>query len=288
MLVIFGFAALSIDLSRVYQQQRDMQSATDAAALSAAVWLTNASSSHFVSDIVSEATIIAQANGVSTNDLHAIQVGQWNKISRVFFINATPYNAVLVQAQRSIPLMFGKMLGMAYMSPGVHSVVMLTGAGSALNVIPFGIDQAHATTPFYQSYDVAKGDVGGSGNFGQLGLGGNGWVNNMVNGCGCTLAIGQLVDTITGKNGNCDDCTGSGFTDRYNSNPYAIMPVVDNWPSGGSGTAHIVGFVGVKIISAKAGGSWTVKFQNVPIELFGYYGGSTTNSPYALARVLVQ
>ena len=88
--VIFGFAALSIDLSRVYQQQRDMQSATDAAALSAAVLLTNAGSSHLAGDIAYEATIIAQANGVASNDLRTVQVGQWNKVSKVFVINTTP------------------------------------------------------------------------------------------------------------------------------------------------------------------------------------------------------
>jgi hypothetical protein len=184
--------------------------------------------------------------------------------------------------------MFGKLLGTPYMSPGVHSVVMLTGAGSALGVIPFGVDKTQATNAFYQSYTVGKSDVGGSGNFGQLDLAGNGWADNMANGCNCTLDIGQLVDTITGKNGGCDDCTGSGFADRLASNPYAIMPVVDGWPSGSSGTAHIVGFVGVEIMKVKTGGNWSVTFQNVPIELAGYYGGGTTNSPYALARVLVQ
>jgi hypothetical protein len=292
MVAIFMLASLSIDISRYYQQQRDIQSATDAAALSGVLLLTN--SPQVASDIINAATVVAQANGLATNDLGTIEVGQWNTNTLTFTAGSKPYTAVRVPAQRSMSLSFGKLVGMNQMVPWAHSVAMLTSAGSAFGgggagIIPFGVGQAQATNAFYSQYQICKGDVGTSGNFGQLDLGGGSWANNMLNGCECTVSVGDGLNTITGQNGCCANCTAKGFENRMNfGNPYAVLPVIGTWPSGSSGNASVVGFIGVKIDDvSNCGGNWCITFENVPLELGGG-GGITTNAPYSLARVLVQ
>ena len=155
MVAFFGFAALSIDVARVYQQQRDMQSGTDSAALAAAALLTNSPSKSAIS---AEASAIAQANGITTNELTAnsyggVQVGQWDATSQTFTEDATPYNAVLVPAKRTVGLQFGQVVGFKTMSQTIHSVAQSVGLGSvstdlATNLVPYGVttDQLAAAT----------------------------------------------------------------------------------------------------------------------------------------------
>ena len=299
MLAMLGFAALSIDVAHVYQQQRDMQSATDVAALAGVALLTNHPPSLVA--VIQAAQTIAQTNGVSqaeitASNFGAIEVGRWNTNGfggGTFSAAATPYNAVRVPAKRTVSLLFGKVIGFGQMNPTALSVAMLTAAGSSYGgngggFMPFGVDQAQATNAFYAQYQVCQADVGGSGNFGQLDVGGTGWYGNMVNGCNCTVSVGETVSTFTGKNGCCPDCTPVGLAARLASNPYGVMPVVGNWPSGSSGPANVIGLIGVKIDAVSGcGGGWCMTLENVPVDLGGG-GGTTTNAPYGLARVLVQ
>jgi len=308
LVALFAFAALSIDLSHVYQQERDLQSATDVAALAAVIPLTNAPTATATgaaspNDVIYRGLTVAQANGVSLSEIEAgavsntgtIQVGHWDTNSASFDPTAAQanWNAVRVTARRSVSLAFGPMIGMSHMSPGAHSIAMSGGLGSASGgngggLIPFGVDELQATNAFYSPYTVCKKtDVGGTGDFGELNFGGGGFYNNMVTGCNCTFSLGDQVGTITGKNGGCQNCTSTGFTDRLNADSAAIMPVVDSWPSGSSGTATIIGFIGVKILSVTSGGNWCVTLENVPVD-DGGGGGGTTNVPLAFARFLVQ
>jgi Flp pilus assembly protein TadG len=112
-LAIFGFAALSIDISHVYQQQREMQSATDAAALAgAALFPTNDSAA-----VTAVATAIARTNGLVAAEIGTVEVGQWDTNSLSFKSGTTPYNAVHVPAQRNVGLLFGKPVGSAQCLP---------------------------------------------------------------------------------------------------------------------------------------------------------------------------
>src|SRR5580700_5005629 len=127
-LSIFGLAALSIDVSHVHQQERDLFSATDAAALGAAAKIPTQLST----GIVAEASLLARANGIATNELQAIEVGQWDSTGTgTFTPNSTPYNAVRVAAQRNVGLIFGRLIGFGTMTPPAKSVAAITSAGSA-------------------------------------------------------------------------------------------------------------------------------------------------------------
>ena len=301
MVALFAFAALSIDLARFHQQQCELQSGTDSSALAGALLLTN--SPQVAADIIQEATIVAQANKLGTNEVGTVEAGQWNTNSGTFSFSAgtTPYNAVRVPAQRSLPLTFGRVVGMNQMTPLARSVAMLTAASSAYGgggggLINFGVDQAQATNAFYSVYTITAADLFSTGNFGKLDLNLNDtWRNDIVSGCNCTVSIGDQVNTITGD-GGCSPSGGirDGFIARMNSNPIVIMPVIDSWPAGQSTTAAVVGFVGVEILAVtgncgSGGNGWTLTVENVPVVLGGGRGGGgTTNAPYALARVLVQ
>lgn len=89
-----------------------------------------------IADIVTEAKFIAQANGLATNELKAVDVGQLNPAGAgTFTADVTPCNAVPVAAKRCVNLFFGKIhgLGMEFdtMAPPAKSVAALTRAGSA-------------------------------------------------------------------------------------------------------------------------------------------------------------
>ena len=181
---LFGMAALSIDIAHVYQQNRDMQSAADFAALAGATLLTNQSID--VNSIIQTAQTIALSNGLTTAEIAAasayggaIEVGVWDIAAQTFTpgtTNTNQWNAVRVPAKRSVSLFFGKMTvgpgnGLAAMSPVVHSVAMVTGAGSdfGADLVPYAITPAQATNAYYHIYTWDKHSIG-SGNFGKLNL----------------------------------------------------------------------------------------------------------------------
>jgi Flp pilus assembly protein TadG len=292
MAALLGFAALSVDISHVYQQQRDIQSATDAAALAAANLITNPPAPDI--EIIQEAVNLAAANGVSTSEILAsnfgtIELGEWNGLA--FTAGTKPYNAVRVPAKRTVGLFFGPVVGLKQKVTAVHSVAVNGNKTTTLNgTIPEGLDLSKLDLPIWSTNTITAGTSGGgSGNFGQLDLGGD-WAANMTSGCGCSLSIGDQVGTITGHNGNCGECTPTGFQDRLNTGiPYAIMPVIGTWPNGVSGPATIVGFVGVKILFVTGPGTWSVTFQVVPIDVAIANGGGSggTTTVYG-PRVLVQ
>jgi Flp pilus assembly protein TadG len=295
MVAIFGFAALSIDVSHVFQEQRRAQIGADAASFAAVALLTN--SSVLKSAVISEAGSIATANGIMAEEIAAsqigqIQVGKWNTTSLIFTPDATPYNAVRVPAKRGVPLMFAKVVGTGQMTPAVKSVSMLDGAGSAFGgggagMIPFAIHLKQGTNAFNVPYSFDKHDIG-SGNFGKMALvnpqdPNQGWNDQMTAGCNCTVTNGSFIGDIPG-NAHIDD----GFRDRLNSNPYVVFPIFDDQGPGNSGHGdQIIGFVAAKILSVSGNGNWTVTVQNVPMLIAGGPGGPT-NKPFAQARILVQ
>src|ERR1043166_954044 len=83
MVVLVGFAALSLDVGNVLREQRKAHTATDAGALAGALNLPDKSNA------VTNAGLIALRNGVTGAEIEAsdtgtIQVGSWNSSTRVF------------------------------------------------------------------------------------------------------------------------------------------------------------------------------------------------------------
>jgi Flp pilus assembly protein TadG len=275
MVALFGFGALSIDVSRYYQQQRDLQSATDAAAMAGAILLTNSSPN--VGNITTYATTVALTNGAATNI--TVQAGIWATNSfgvGNFTANATPYNAVKVYAQRTMPVTFGSVVGALAMTPWANSVVVRSYPSQAEDLIPFFI----TTNALGSAYGVSQHADKSSGNFGQADLGGSlGYDGGMASGCSCTISVGQ---TVNGYAGN--DHTEDGLADAE-GRP-VVVPIVDALPSN-HGAVTVVGFAVIEIDSVTGNGNWKFTFRVLSNEA-GSGTGGPTNQLYATDRVLVQ
>ena len=273
LLGVFGFAALAIDISHVYQQKRDMQSATDYAALARrAALLTNSSPDKTA--IIQAAQTIALSNGLTTAEITAavsedgtIEVGTWDTNNTPPFTANTAsgtWNAVRVPAKRSVGLFFGKLTvgpgnGLSAMSPVVHTVAVLSHPNQAYDVVPFMMTTNYAGNPFGTQLDFTKNEYKNDGNFGKADLssaGGSGdFTTDMQNGCNCTLSIGE---TINGDSGN--SSVSAGLNDALGRD--VIVPVVDALPKN-NGAVTIVGFMLIHIDAVNGNGSWDVTFTLV-------------------------
>lgn len=292
MVALFGFAALSIDLAHVYQQQRDMQSATDAAALAAAALLTNSSPDPV--SIASVATVIAQTNGVSSAEITAsnyggIQVGQWDPSAGGFTSNATPYNAVLVPAKRTVGLLFGPVVGFGAMTPAVHSVAMLSHPNQVYNPVPLMMMTNLATSIGTTNIVVTKQDYDKTGNFGPINLTSTepgSFVADMGTGCGCTVTNGEVLGKDVNGNNTGNNDVYNGLLAAATGQP-VIVAVVDDFPDGNCCDVQVVGFILVQIGVSGSKGNWTASFTYKD-GLVGSGSGGPSTSPYAKDRILVE
>lgn len=295
MVALFGFAALSLDVGNVLREQRKEQTGTDAGALAGVAMLTN-NPQPSVNSVIDIATALANANGVSSNEITAgarsgfpgeVQVGVWR--NGTFVANTTTngrYTAVRVPSRRTVTMNFARVVGISQMTPSVSSVAMIDGAGNAVNVIPFGVSASEVTNKAVgATMDLNDGSIG-SGKQGKVDLGTyqntGAWEADMTtNGCNCTVSLGD-VPIIPGNAQVRQSFQALGTGAIF------AMPVIDNQSfSGGSGIATIIGFVTVKIISFTGTGSnWsaTVEFLGV---VAGTAGGGCP-PPCTQARALVE
>jgi len=288
-MVLFGFAALAIDIARVYKEREHEQFGTDAAAYAGVTLLTNASSGTAKAAAIQEATDVAGANGVTASEITSggsVQVGQWT--NSTFTADATPYNAVRVAAKRTVGMTFAKVVGQTSMSPGAHSIADLEGLGSVDGglLIPFGVTTNQIAGKQYG--DIVDTGRGTPGNWQKIDLCGvnmsdpNNFVPAMVNGVLCQGSVGDTPNSGPGNAG-----VNSGFDARLQSNPIVLMPVVDAFGNG-IGPVDIVGFMVGQLISAGGNGSsWSGQIQILSKVVSGLPGGQKT-PPFAYVRVLVQ
>lgn len=292
MVALFGFASLSIDVSHVFQEQRRAQIGSDAASYAAVALLTNS--------LVLKATVIAEAQNIATvnsltpteiaaSSIGQIQVGRWNTNSFTFTPDATPFDAVRVPARRTVPLMFGRVVGIAQMAPAVDSISFLGSAGTVEGGRPFGITTNALKGVSIGSQFVVYEKQGQSGQWGQLNMhgqtGGNDWDDAMRNGFSDPVSVGDPdVKTDPGA-----DKVKKVFDDLKATGESLIIPVVPNFIDvKGKTPVNIVGFIGVKVIDIKGGGSnIEITFKLVTALATGTPGGPP-GSAFAKVRVLVK
>jgi Flp pilus assembly protein TadG len=285
---LFGFAALSIDISRVYKEGRHEQFATDAAAYAGVVRLTNTLSSAAKTAAIQEASDVAGANGVTSSELSnggGVQVGQWT--NSTFTADATPYNAVRVPSKRTVGMTFARVVGLGSMSPKAHSIADLESAGRVANAIPVGLSLAVLTNETFGSQMTLHDSSFGPGKWAKIDLGNyqntGAWQADMTtNGCNCEVSVGT-IPTIQGA------AQVQQSFNALGAGAIFAMPVVDDVSfSGGSGQANILGFVVVELLSSSGtGANWTATVQFLA-QVTGDRGGGGCPPPCVQARFLVQ
>jgi Flp pilus assembly protein TadG len=293
--VLFGFAALSLDVGNVLREQRKANIATDAAALTAVALLTN-SPAPDPATVQQTAIDMAEGNGVTSAEIAAgarngfpgqVQVGMW--VNGQFLPNQQTngyYNAVRVPARRTVPLSFAKVLGPATMNPAVDSVAALLSAGRVDNAVPFGVSLSELTNKTFGDSMTLNDNSIGSGKQGKLDIGNYqntpAWQADMTtNGCNCIFSVGTIpVITGNAQVRQAFQALGKGAV--------FVMPVADQFDTTGNKPANILGFVLVQITDfGMQGANWyaTVTFLRQAV---GTAGGGFCPPPCVQARVLVE
>ncbi|HXZ87194.1 MAG TPA: pilus assembly protein TadG-related protein [Candidatus Binataceae bacterium] len=245
--LLLGVAALGVDMSVFYYNWAQMHSAADAAVLAGA-----SAPPGNPSQAISNATAYAQTNGIKTIEIVSTLVNNSNQ-------------AVTIQLSRNVPFYFGKMLGLMQSPIVVTATSTLECAGSAVNILPVGID-SQTTYSYGQTVTLMHGNGHGCGehglgpgNWGALALGGNGannFSNNVTNGYSCRVHVGDCVDTEPGKMtgpvrssfDNRIQCGASRYPSASCSNhtlddPRAVtVPICDFTGANGKSSVAVKGF----------------------------------------------
>ena len=156
--VLFGFAAMAVDVGLILHQRRELQNTADAAALAGAIELPDNPGTAY-----DKAREWALNNGVDTaaGDQLDITVDSIN-------------NSVTVRVEREQGFMFGRVLGLVTTNVHADATARL---GSPLNlagILPFGVLESainYSSNPTTIKYDANNPSTG---NFGPLRIDGNG------------------------------------------------------------------------------------------------------------------
>ncbi len=256
--VLFGFAALSLDVANVYREKHRVHMATDAGALAGVAKLGDSAAA------IAEARFITNTNGVTDAEITAgppgdIQVGLWN--GSTFTANATPFNAVRVPALRTVTNHFaniGGPLGFPVMRPSVESIATI-----GARPIPYGVPGCVADTVPVGGTNILQNwnnvaCSSSSGNWGPLDLCGtlNGAkkTEDAISGPGCFSTIGQSTGTSPGNDG-----VEAGF--NHLCDQTIVLPVTSDFPNGNNGPVTIEDYIIVKVLcpSTGSGSGWQLK-----------------------------
>jgi hypothetical protein len=198
--VLLGFVGFVIDGGTLYYTKSYMQKAANAAVLSGAQELTYQQNA--VEDVVYN---ILEKHG-QRNSLDQIEVVMKDKVT--------------IHLSEEVPLSFGKLFGQQTATVKVKAAAALFTMGKAEGVAPLGIDDSIPLI-YGQEYNLkVDNDLSDTGFFGILALGGTGaktYEDNLKNGYGFPIEIGDIIDTQTG---NVAGKTKTGVNDRINRCPY--------------------------------------------------------------------
>jgi hypothetical protein len=127
---------------------------------------------------------------------------------------------VAVQLSEVVPLSFARLFGKTTATVKVKAAAALFNMGKADGVAPLGIDDKIPLV-YGQEYNLkVDNDLSDTGNFGILALGGTGaktYEDNLKNGYGSSIQIGDIIETQTG---NVADKTREGVNYRITQCPY--------------------------------------------------------------------
>ncbi len=296
--VICAVAAIALDGSLAYLEQRKIHYAADAGALAGARFIAQ-DPQPTQAQIIAEATTFTLANGaVQPAELAlmgGVQLGNWTSGSG-FVAGAGPINAIRVPVRRNVPAVFSRILGYTQLSPPVDSIAVVGGTGSSSCNPPFALqDEVLQGMDYGDIISVDNyGPSGttppddGSGNWGKLDLcglnmSGSQFPPAMVNGVCCgPISIGDVIYPANGAGH-----IGQGFDARMSSDPIMTIAVIDQFLQGNHPVV-VVGFVVVEILSHHGNGEgWSAQLRILD-RLTGSGVGGPAPGPWATTRILVQ
>lgn len=276
--VLLLVAAFAVDLSRVRDEERRIQYATDAAAIAGAYYVG------FSADnvVTAKAQAAGGANSLSNSEMISIQCGRWIRGTECTVSSCREFmpcgntgpcsdcsdpdaNAVKTQSRRTVPTRFAKIVGQNSISPSVHSVAMATPNRHCIK--PFGIVFSYITGLTANStFTVAKN---APGNWGKIDVGGVNYSsgNNFrdaIEGkgaCSKDVYIGAQVDSSTGNGGSIDHVFDDAIDDDNNLG--WVLPVITQ-QSNGQNTVTMLEFIKVDLLSSNgSGNNWSGTFRIV-------------------------
>jgi hypothetical protein len=200
--------AFAVDIGRAHDQQRQIQIAADAASLAALGSLERSSS---YADVLATVAMIANANGVSLQELMESppRCGIWSNGS---FVPQTANQcdssstAVEVSINRSLPAHFARLLNRSTFDLTARAISYLPPATNGSCIRPFGVENS-----FLSRLGLPAGDTfsiegnQGSGSWGKLDIGGNmssgtQYTTMMQNNvCHQDVAVGNPISVGTGN-----------------------------------------------------------------------------------------
>jgi hypothetical protein len=265
--------AFAVDLGRAHDQQRQIQIAADAASLAGLGTLGGASS---YSSMLGTVTAIAQANGVSLQEIMANppRCGVWSQGS---FVPQRPSQcdpsstAIEVSVNRSLPAHFARILNRDQFNLTARAISYLPPAENGSCIRPFGVESSYLlplSIPAGGTFSVQGNQ--GSGNWGKLDIGGNmssgtqytAMMQNNV--CHPDVAVGNSVSVGTG-NAQIEQVFETLLNDP--TPPIAaqnmVIAVTSDFGNGNS-AVQIDRFIKVDLLSQSGTGSrWNATFRIV-------------------------
>lgn len=280
LVLILMVAAFSVDLSRVRDEHRRIQYATDSAAIAGAYYVGYTPDG----DVITQAQAAGSANSLSVqqNEMFSIQCGRWIRgtectqdICREFIPCAeggpcldcadSDANAVRVQSRRTVQNTFARLMGQDSITPQVSSVALALPNPDLRCVKPLGVvftylDGLIAGDEF-TIYNNAPGnwgkiDVGGENyssgnNFGDAILG--------PGACAEDVYVGAPVDSSTGNGGSIHNVMDDAI--RLEKNSDWTLPVITQ-QSNGQNSVTMLEFIKVNLIRSLGGGqNWSGTFR---------------------------
>jgi Flp pilus assembly protein TadG len=256
--VLLGFAALAIDGSNIYAQQRQIQTAADAAALAGAQILALGSSTAEVQGAVQDLIALNGADSYTLsylNDNTEVQVTAVQTFA-TFFAGIVGYDTLRVQATAK-----------AYFA----------GVASAGNLLPMIIECANPWFTYDVEYEIFDGDKDAPGNFGWVTWNGSPSANTLADNLTnpSNSGIWNIGDWVDGATGQMNSSAVRNALDNWIASRTAVtIPLYDAVAGNGSNTRYkICGFAEF-VLTRRGDNSVHGKFQRGLTR-----GGSVSTAP---------